>query len=370
MDEVAITIIGAGVVGLAIAAELSKTYDGIVMLERHEKFGQETSSRNSEVVHSGIYYPKGSLKARLCVEGADMLYEYCENHSVPFDKPGKLIVAVDETEVPELLRCFNHGIENGVGGLRIIEKDEIASMEPLVNGHIAIYSQGTGIIDSHSLMKQLFNIAESQGVLFSFGSCVNFIERRGEGYVIGVENDEYKFFSRQVINSAGLFSDRIAGFAGIDIDSAGYRLRYCKGSYFSYAKASPVKRLVYPIPHQDLTGLGVHATLDLGGRLRFGPDTEYVESLDYTVDAKKKDVFYKGASKIIRGLEKDAFYPDMSGVRPKIKGEGIKDFVIRHEFDRGLPGFINLIGIESPGLTSCLSIARYVEDLISEICSQ
>jgi L-2-hydroxyglutarate oxidase LhgO len=319
------------------------------------------------VVHSGIYYPKGSLKARLCIEGSDLLYEYCAKHSVPYKKQGKIIVATDETEAPELLRCFNHGMENGVSGLRIMEKDEIVSMEPMVNGHLAIYSPATGIVDSHSLMKHLFNVSESHGVTFSFGSSVNLLERRGDGYVIGVENDEYKFLSRQVINSAGLFSDRIAGLAGIDIDSAGYRLRYCKGSYFSYAKASPVNRLVYPIPHQDLAGLGVHATLDLAGRLRFGPDTEYVDSLDYTVDAGKKDTFYQGATKIIRGLEKDSFYPDMSGMRPKIKGEGIKDFVIRHEADRGLPGLINLIGIESPGLTSCLSIAALVRNMMKDM---
>lgn len=191
--------------------------------------------------------------------------------------------------------------------------------------------------------------------------------RKKAGYLIGIKNDDYKFISKVVINSAGLYSDHIAELAGINVDSAGYRLKYCKGSYFSYAKKSPVKMLVYPVPHKDLTGLGVHATLDLGGRLRFGPDTEYIDAIDYKVDVDKRDIFYKGASKIINGLEKELFVPDMCGIRPKIKGEGIKDFIIRHENEIGLEGFVNLMGIESPGLTASLSIAKYVKGVVCNI---
>ncbi len=368
MDEVKITIIGAGVVGLAIAAELTQEYDDIVVLERHDKFGQETSSRNSEVIHSGIYYPLNSLKAKLCVDGARLLYEYCEKHSIPHSRLGKLIVASNESEVTDLQKLYDTGLDNGVKGLTLIEKDEINKMEPNVNAKAALYSPNTGIIDSHSLMSHLHRAANASGVLFSFNTEVNFIEKQKNGYAIGIKNNGYRFVSSVVINSAGLSADRIAAMAGIDIDKAGYKLSYCKGLYFSYSRKSPIKMLIYPVPHKDLTGLGVHATLDLGGRLRFGPDAEYVDTIDYKVDAGKRDIFYESAKKNIEELDKEALNPDMAGIRPKIKGEGIKDFVIKHEISRGMAGFINLIGIESPGLTASLSIAKYVKNIIHTIC--
>ena len=364
MDEVKITIIGAGVVGLAIAAELSQEYDDIVVLEKHEKFGQETSSRNSEVIHSGIYYPPNSLKAKLCVDGAELLYEYCEKYSIPYSKLGKLIVASNESEVTDLQELYNTGIQNGVKGLRLIEKDEINRMEPDVNAIAAIYSPNTGIINSHFLMSHLHRVTNASGVLFSFNTEADFIERQKNGYVTGIKNDDYKFVSSVVINSAGLSADYVAELAGIDIDKAGYRLSHCKGSYFSYSRKSPIKMLVYPVPHKDLSGLGIHATLDLSGRLRFGPDAEYVDAINYKVDTGKRGIFYESAKKNIEGLDKEALNPDMAGIRPKIKGEGIKDFVIKHEIDRGMAGFINLIGIESPGLTASLSIAKYVKNIV------
>ena len=365
MDKVKITIIGAGVVGLAIAAELSREYDDIVVLENHERFGQETSSRHSEVIHSGIYYPPNSLKAGLCVDGARLLYEYCEKHSIPHSKLGKLIVASDESEVTALQELYETGIQNGVKGLTLIGKDEINKMEPNVNAVAAIYSPNTGIIDSHSLMSRLHGVANSSGVMFSFNTEVNFIQKQKNGYVIGIKNDSYKFVSSIVINSAGLSADYVAELAGVDIDTAGYRLSYCKGSYFSYSRKSPIKMLVYPVPHKDLSGLGIHATLDLSGRLRFGPDAEYVDAIDYKVDAGKRDVFYESAKNYIKGLDKEALNPDMAGIRSKIKGEGIKDFVIKHEVSKGMEGFINLIGIESPGLTASLSIAKYVKNMVN-----
>ena len=365
MDKVKITIIGAGVVGLAIAAELSREYDDIVVLENHERFGQETSSRHSEVIHSGIYYPPNSLKAGLCVDGARLLYEYCEKHSIPHSKLGKLIVASDESEVTALQELYETGIQNGVKGLTLIEENEINKMEPNVNAVAAIYSPNTGIIDSHSLMSHLHRVANASGVLFSFNTEADFIEKQKNGYVIGIKNNNYKFASSIVINSAGLSADYVAELAGVDIDTAGYRLSYCKGSYFSYSRKSPIKMLVYPVPHKDLSGLGIHATLDLSGRLRFGPDAEYVDAIDYKVDAGKRDVFYESAKNYIKGLDKEALNPDMAGIRSKIKGEGIKDFVIKHEVSKGMEGFINLIGIESPGLTASLSIAKYVKNMVN-----
>ena len=363
MEDVSITIIGAGVVGLAIAAQLSEQYDDIVVLEKHDKFGQDTSSRNSEVIHSGIYYPHGSLKAKLCIKGAELLYEYCEKYSIPHSRLGNFISATNDDEKRHLQEFYKRGIQNGVKDLTFMEDHDVARIEPNVNAVAALYSPNAGIIDSHSLMESLYETATAAGVLFSFGSEVNCISKKENGYVIGIINDDYKFISKVVINSAGLYSDYIATLAGIDVDSAGYRLGYCKGSYFSYAQKSPIKMLVYPVPHKDLMGLGVHATMDLSGRLRFGPDVEYIDTPDYKVDINKQNIFYESANKIIKGLDKEAFIPDMAGIRPKIKGEGIKDFIIVDEADRGLEGFINLIGIESPGLTASLAIAMHVREI-------
>ncbi|MBI1811748.1 MAG: NAD(P)/FAD-dependent oxidoreductase, partial [Nitrospirae bacterium] len=259
---------------MAIAAELSRQYTDIVVLEQHGQFGQEISSRNSEVIHSGIYYPPHFLKTKLCVEGRNLLYEFCDKFAVPYSKIGKLIVASEQSEIDHLYELYQKGLQNGVTGLTLIEKKEINTMEPSLNALSAIHSSETGIIDSHSLMKRLHDDATSNGVLFSFNSKVNFIQKERKGFVIGIEDDDFKVMSAMVINSAGLASDRVAALSGIDIDTNGYRIEYCKGSYFSYSKPSPVRRLVYPLPNSNLSGLGVHATLDLSGRLRFGPDAE------------------------------------------------------------------------------------------------
>ncbi len=369
MDQVDITIIGAGVVGLACAAALAGKYDSIVVLEKHEHFGQETSSRNSEVIHSGIYYPHNSLKARLCVEGAEILYQLCDENAVPYKRLGKLIVATELTEAKTLEELLVKGTENRVGGLRLLEVGEIKKLEPSVNAIAALYSPNTGIIDSHSLMKHFCLKAENGGVLFAYSSELESIEKDHEEFVLGIKREHYRFRSRVIINCAGLSSDYIASLAGIDIRQSGYALQYCKGSYFSYAGKSPVKMLVYPVPNNELVGLGVHATPDLGGRLRFGPDAEYTDAVDYRTDPAKRDSFYSGAQRIITGLEKDAFVPDMSGIRPKLYGprEKVRDFVIADETSQGLPGLINLIGIESPGLTAAPAIAKMVSRIVEEL---
>ncbi len=366
MEEVGITVVGAGVVGLAVAAELSRRRGEVLVLEKHDGFGRETSSRNSEVIHSGIYYPADSLKARLSVEGKDLLYAYCADHAVPHARIGKLIVAAEEGEIEQLERLADRGANNGVADLALLPAAELGRLEPRVRGRAALLSPSTGILDSHALMKSLHDEAAAAGAIFSFGSEADSVVRREDGWHVGVKGEDFRFLSRAVVNAAGLSSDRVASMAGVDVDAAGYVLHYCKGSYFAYAKPSPVRRLVYPVPEKDLTGLGVHATLDLAGRLRFGPDTEYVDRPEYDVDAAKGDAFFAGADRIIAGLDRDALHPDMAGIRPKIRGEGVKDFVIREESGRGLPGLVNLVGIESPGLTACLAIARMVAGLLEE----
>ncbi len=367
MEEVNVAIIGAGVVGLAIAEALSSKFDNIVVLERNDTFGQEISSRNSEVIHSGIYYPEGSLKAKLCVEGARLLYEICGKNSVPYRKFGKLIIAADQSEIRPLEKLFDKGLRNNSDDIRFIDKSDIRKFEPNAKGVAAIYSPDTGVVDSHALMKYFFSAAKSRGALFMFQSEADSIKKEGAGWAVGLKRDGYKFKSRVVINCAGLFSGHIASLAGVDIDKNRYRLKLCKGSYFSYSKDSPVKMLVYPMPNDELTGLGIHATLNMAGRLRFGPDVEYVDTIDYNVDAGKKSLFYRGASRIISGLVEEALGPDQAGVRPKLYGHGeaVRDFVINEETKNSLRGLINLIGIESPGLTASPAIAEMVCGMVS-----
>ncbi len=364
MDKLNITIIGGGVVGLAIAACLSKDNHDVALLESHPSVGQETSSRNSEVIHAGIYYPPGSLKAKTCTAGARLLYDYCQEHSVPHKRTGKLIVATAPDEIPALHALYDNARSNGVEGLSMLEGPDIRKLEPRVTAIAAIHSSGTGILNVHTLMDRLYQQSLDLGVTFGFNSKVTTIDRDADGYVVGI--DDYRFHSRVLINSAGLYSDKVAALPGIDVAAAGYALEYSKGSYFSYAGESPVSMLVYPLPSADKAGLGLHATPDLNGRLRFGPDAETVSSIEFKVDASKGDVFFESASKYISGLDRDAFSPDMAGVRPVLKGGG-RDFIIREESGRGFGGFINLIGIESPGLTASLSIAEHVKALITDL---
>jgi L-2-hydroxyglutarate oxidase LhgO len=368
MDEVNVTIIGAGVVGLAIASELSKTFEDVVVLEQHDSFGQETSSRNSEVIHSGIYYPHNSLKTKLCIEGAQALYELCEKFSIPYKKLGKIIVAKDETETATIENLFSNGIQNSVRDIRLIGKKDIARFGNTFKAVAAIYLPNTGIIDSHSLMKHFAKSSQERGATIAYNSRVVKIDKKGNAYQLMIEQENYSFLSRIVINCSGLSSDKTASLAGIDIKSNNYKIHFCKGSYFSYSKRIQVPLLIYPAPHKELTGLGVHATLDLGGRLRFGPDTEYVEAIDYKVNEKKREAFFDSAVNLFPSLEKEAFIPDMSGIRPKLSGpdEKIRDFIIVDEKDNGLPGFINLIGIESPGLTASPAIAKKVSAMVIE----
>lgn len=367
MDSVHTTVVGAGVVGLAIASALSRAGRDVLVLEQHEHYGQEISSRNSEVIHAGIYYPPGSLKARLCVDGSQALYRYCEQHSIRYQRIGKLIVARMQDEESELETLLRAGQANGARDLALIGREKLRALEPRVKSVAAIHSPHTGIVDAHGLMRQLYHEAQAGGAVFSFGSRVTAIERSADGYLVTVEPENYRFVTDILINAAGLHADRIAALAGVDIDAADYRIHFWKGSYYSYAKPSPVSRLIYPLPHAGLTGLGIHATLDLGGRLRFGPDAEPVYAPDYRVDPGKQERFFHAAASLIDGLEQESFAPDMAGVRPKLGGQGVRDFIIRHEADRGLPGLINLVGIESPGLTACLAIARMVGELVRAI---
>jgi L-2-hydroxyglutarate oxidase LhgO len=317
-----------------------------------------------------MYYAPGSLKARLCVEGNRLLYEYCLKHDVAHKRLTKIIVAMIPDEVAHLERILATGKQNGVE-LEMITGERSRELEPNVPAVAALFSPNTGVISAHGLMDALLHEARLKGATFQSSAEVVGLEKRDSDYRItlntpgGIES----FTSERVINAAGLECDTIAGLVGIDPDAVGYRLHYCKGSYFSVASArsNVVQRLVYPVP--TAVSLGVHALVDVAGRVRFGPDAEFLKdrSLDYRVDLEKRAAFAKGVKRLVPSLSEEDLSPDISGIRPKVQapGEPPRDFIIRDESDRGYPGLINLIGIESPGLTSCLAIARHVEGLIT-----
>jgi len=372
--DTGITIIGAGVVGLAIAEKLSEEYNNVFLIEKHSSFGQETSSRNSEVIHAGIYYTRNSLKAKLCVEGKQLLYEYCKKYDVPFKNCGKLIVATSVEEIEVIKGIRQTAIKNGVDDLLILGKEKIAELEPNIFALEAIFSPSTGIVDSHSLMKQYETNAVNNGCQIVYGSEVTGISKLKKGYkitLLDADKKNYSFTTNIVINSAGLTSDLVSGMVGISDEKL--KILFCKGEYFRInpPKNHLISRLVYPVPHQNMEGIGIHVTIDMAGGVKLGPDVKYLESniYDYKLTASKQEAFFRSARKFLPFLEFDDISPEMAGIRPKIQkpGEPLRDFYIKEESRRGYPGFINLIGIESPGLTSSLAIAEYVNVLVKNI---
>ena len=372
MEEVGIVVIGAGVIGLAVAAKLAETERSVFILERNGTFGQETSSRNSEVIHGGMYYPPRTTKAKTCVDGRRLLYDICEGNNIPYRKTGKLIVATEKEEISSLEALLLQGRENGVEGLRMMSQDDLRRLEPDVSGMSAIYSEETGIIDSHSLMQYFAHTAKNNGAEIVYDCEVQNIDRLFDGYKISVKNgtEAVVLKSEIIINCAGLDSDKIAEMGGMDIKKFQYELYYCKGQYFRVrsGKAKLLNHLVYPVPNPKSGGLGVHATLDLGGGLRLGPDDRYLNNRekDYSIDESKRQDFYLAAKKFMPFIDEQDLYADAAGIRPKLQKEAgeFMDFVVKEESEKGFPGFINLIGIESPGLTASPAIAEYVKGLL------
>lgn len=366
MESVDIAILGAGVVGLATASALASPDRSVVLVECNPRHGMETSSRNSEVIHAGIYYMPGSLKARLCVRGREMLYDFCAKYSLPCRRLGKIITAAEENEIPRMEALYKRGLENGVSDLRILTAAEIHALEPGVVALAGIHSPSTGIMSVDRIMDQYRRLAEDAGVMVLTKAGVQAIERRGDGYVITCAGQE-PFASRLVINCAGLQADRMAALAGIDIDAAGYRLRYIKGEYFRINSAHRIGMLVYPLPHE--LGLGIHLTPDISGRLRLGPSAFEVPEVDYAVDPSHAHDFLAAAHHYFPDVTESQLTPDTAGVRPRLRhftGEH-PDFLIREESDRGLPGLINLVGIDSPGFTSAPALAEHVAGMVREL---
>jgi len=363
MEKTDITIIGAGVVGLAIAAELARPDWSVFILEKNKAFGGGISSRNSEVLHAGIYYPEASQKARLCVAGNPMLYEMAARNGIPCKKIGKLIVAANSGEIDAIEKLHENGRHNGVTSLALISRRQIAQMEPHVQAEAALYSPDTGIIDTHALMNYFLKQAQNNKANLVCRTQVLRIEKEPNGWRIFAQNDKgegFDFLSAVVINAAGLSSDVIANQAG-----GHYHLHYCKGDYCGISGVKPgrVGRLIYPAPVKNQAGLGVHLTIDLNGRMKLGPDATFIDRVeDYTVAPEKAALFYEHARKYIPFLKPENVHPDMAGIRPKLQGpdDAFADFVIRQD----APGFINLVGIESPGLTASPAIARFVKAML------
>ena len=366
-----VVVVGAGVVGLACGAEFARRGRSVVVLERHRAVGHETSSRNSEVIHAGIYYPEGSLKARACVEGRDLLYARCAEGDVPHARLGKLIVATEDAELGALDEIGRRARANGAGGIEEWDAAAVRAAEPRVRAVAALWSPNTGIVDAHALMRSYHAELEAHGGTVVFETEVLGVSRRSFGWTLETRNAAGEAFSLDcdaVVNAAGLESDRIAAAAGVDVDAAGWRIHPCRGDYFSVSPSlgALTTHLVYPVPAGD-GGLGVHVTLDLGGRVRLGPDATYVDVPAYVVDPAKAEAFAAAARRYLPEITAEALSPEMAGVRPKLQGpgEGFRDFVVEESSGRGAPGMVHLVGIESPGLTAAGSLARMAADALA-----
>jgi L-2-hydroxyglutarate oxidase LhgO len=367
MDYVETLVIGAGVVGLAVARSLARRGREVVLVEASDMIGTGTSSRNSEVIHAGIYYPTGSLKARLCVAGKHALYDYCDTRGISYRRCGKLIVATDDGQIAELEALKRKAEANGVFDLRWLTRYEALDLEPQLHCVAALLSPSTGIIDSHGLMLSYQGEAEEHGVMLAFNSPVSRAHVENDGIVVETGGAEpMRLKARYVINAAGLAAQDIARrIDGIRPDSLP-GCYYAKGNYFVLSGMKPpFSRLIYPVPEPG--GLGTHVTIDLGGQMRFGPDVEWIEKIDYTVDPRRGDKFYAAVRRYWPGLPDGAIQPGYAGVRPKLSAAGGKadDFVIQGADAHGAPGLINLFGIESPGLTASLAIGEHVAEMVA-----
>ncbi len=361
MERVDSVVIGAGVVGLAVARALALAGREVLVLEAESAIGTGTSARNSEVIHAGLYYPHGSLKARLCVQGRQQLYAFCQRTGVAHRRCGKLIVAVDDAQCEGLAQIHQHALANGVSDLRELEADQVHALEPDLHAVAALLSPSTGIIDSHGLMLALQGEAEAQGALLALRAPVSAIACEDQGFAIEVGGDSpMRLHADLLVNSAGhgapVLAAAMRGLAPAHVPQAWF----AKGSYFSLAGRTPFTHLVYPLPEPG--GLGTHLTLDLAGRARFGPDVEWVDTLDYTLDPRRGERFYAAIRRYWPGLADGALQPAYTGIRPKISGPGQAnaDFRIDGPAHHGIAGLVNLFGIESPGLTSALAIANHV----------
>ncbi len=372
MIDVDVTVIGGGIVGCAVAAAAARRFSSVVLLEKEDRLASVTTSRNSEVAHGGMYYPAGSAKARLCVEGRRRMKAFCAESGVAYREVGKLIVATGPEQESELLRLRDLGQANDVEGLRLLDAADLRRMEPNVTASAALHSPAPAVFDAEEAALAFSRHAADGGAQLMTGAAVDGLDRRNGGWEVSVQRnggESWTHRSRWVVNAAGLHSDAVAEMAGIDVDSDGLRLHWVKGSYFSVAPehAGKVNSLIYPVPPKGIDTLGVHVCLDLAGQLRLGPDYEPLDSRDenYAVDPGRLSDFFAGAGPYLPFLKAADLGPGLAGIRPKLAVAGFADFVIRREEGRR-EGLINLIGIDSPGLTSSPAIAEEVLRLMAD----
>jgi L-2-hydroxyglutarate oxidase LhgO len=358
-------VIGAGVIGLAVARALARAGREVFILERERHFGMHTSSRNSEVIHAGIHYQPNSLKARLCVAGRELLYRYCAERGIAHRRCGKFTVATTEAQLPTLESIASNARANDVLDLQWLDADEARRAEPQLTCIRALSSPSTGIIDSHGYMQSLLADAESHGAHIAYDTAVTGLRPSLAGIEVRTQSEALPVArARRVVNCAGLWADQVAacieGFPPQHIPT----IRFAKGSYFALSGASPFSRLVYPAP-QAGGHLGIHMTMDLAGAARFGPDTEWVEAIDYAVDPRRAAMFAAVVQQYWPALNPARLYPAYAGIRPKISGAGeaTRDFDISGPRTHGIAGIVNLFGMESPGLTASLAIGQYIEGL-------
>ncbi len=365
MDRVECIVVGAGVVGLAVARALARRGREVIVLEAEDVIGSGVSSRNSCVIHAGLYYPADSVKARVCVAGKHALYGFCEDHGVAHARTGKLVVATEEGQLPALGALRGKARANGVDDLQYLDPLEARDLEPAVRCLGAMLSPSTGIIDVHEYMLALQGDAEAHGAMLALASPCLGGEVADDGFHLEVGGAEpFRIGCDVLVNSAALGAQALAGaLRGLAPDTVP-PLHYAKGNYFSLTGRSPFSRLVYPMPSD--TWLGIHSSLDLGGRCRFGPDLEWIDQLDYDVDAARAEGFYESIRRWWPDLADGALNTDYSGIRPKLTPQGVEsqDFLIQTPVEHGVPGLVNLYGIESPGLTSSLAIAEEVADAL------
>jgi L-2-hydroxyglutarate oxidase LhgO len=359
-ERVDCVVIGAGVVGLACARALARGGREVVVLERHRQIGTETSSRNSEVIHAGIYYESGSFKARLCVRGKALLYAHCEAYGVPFRRCGKIIVATDAAQLETLRGYQQRALANDVGELRWLVPEEVAGLEPAVRCVGAVLSESTGIIDSHAYMESLVGDLEAHGGVVAFATEI--LSGRSERGRVRLETAQLTLDAALVVNATGLSAPDLARRLAEHPAAALPTAYYAKGQYYTLTGQSPFRRLVYPVA--EAGGLGVHVTLDLAGQARFGPDVIWIDGIDYRFDDRNRDRFITAIRRYYPDLDADRLQPGYTGIRPKISGptEPSADFLIAGPEAHGVAGLIHLLGIESPGLTASLALADEVHE--------
>ncbi len=359
MADIEVLIIGAGIIGLSCGYELSKEGKSLYIIEKEDHHGRGISSRNSEVIHAGIYYPPNSLKSNTCIDGKHYLYEFLDKYNLPYIKRGKYIVATDKEGEEELYELYENAHNCDMKEIVMIDGNSFDNN--LIKATKAIYSPTTGVFNVHYFMDKLKDIIKEKGNDIVYGATVKHIEKISEGFEITIKDttgEDMTITAETVINAAGLDSAYIASFSGKN-----YKLYICKGTYFTLMQKppSPIEQLIYPIPEKRGTGLGIHLTIDTADRMKLGPDTEYIKEENYKVDENKQEIFYNSVKTFLPWIKRENLIPDMAGIRPKLQGpsDDFNDYIIEN-----INGFINLIGIESPGLTASLSIAKYVKNIL------